>query len=123
MASISNIFIDQGATFTTTLTINDANGSALDLTGYTAIAQIRKSPSSSTSVSFTATFVSPRTTGQITISLTDTQTTALEAGRYNNTNTIKYNSWFSVTRKPTTSCQSHGARPQGGYWCIWCFTE
>ena len=83
MASISNIFIDQGATFTTTLTINDANGSALDLTGYTAIAQIRKSPSSSISDSFTATFVSPRTTGQITISLTDTQTTALEAGRYN----------------------------------------
>ena len=39
MASISNIFIDQGATFSTTLTVNDANGSALDLTNYTAIAQ------------------------------------------------------------------------------------
>jgi len=83
MASISNIFIDQGATFSTTLTINDSTGSALDLSNYTAIAQIRKSPSSSTSVSFTTTFVSPRTTGQITISLTDTQTSALEAGRYN----------------------------------------
>ena len=83
MASISNIFIDQGATFTTTLTINDSNGSALDLTGYTAIAQIRKSPSSSTSTSFTVAFVSPRTTGQLTISLTSTQTAALEAGRYN----------------------------------------
>ena len=64
------------------MTINDANGSALDLTGYTAIAQIRKSPSSSTSVSFTTAFAA-WTTGQITISLTDTQTTALEAGRYN----------------------------------------
>ena len=53
MASISNIFIDQGATFTTTLTINDSNGDALDLTGYTAIAQLRKSPSSSTSTDFT----------------------------------------------------------------------
>ena len=83
MASISNIFIDQGATFTTTLTINDSNGSALDLTNYTAIAQIRKSPSSSTSTSFTVAFASDRTTGQLTISLTDTQTTALEAGRYN----------------------------------------
>jgi len=83
MASISNIFIDQGADFTTTLTINDATGSALDLTGYSAIAQIRKSPSSSTSVSFTTAFVSPRSTGQITITLTDTQTTAIEAGRYN----------------------------------------
>lgn len=83
MASISNIFIDQGATFSTTLTINDSTGSALDLSGYTAIAQVRKSPSSSTSVGFTTAFASDRTTGQITISLTDTQTTALEAGRYN----------------------------------------
>ena len=84
MWSISNIFIDQGVTFTTTLTINDSNGAALDLTGYTAIAQLRKSPSSSTSTSFTVRFVSPRTSGQLTISLTDTQTTALEsAGRYN----------------------------------------
>ena len=28
MASISNIFIDQGATFTTTVTVTDANGDA-----------------------------------------------------------------------------------------------
>ena len=83
MASISNIFIDQGATFTTTLTINDSTGSALDLTNFTAIAQIRKSPSSSTSTAFTVACVSPRTTVQITISLTDSHTTALEAGRYN----------------------------------------
>ena len=83
MASISNIFIDQGATFTTTLTINDSTGSALDLTNYTAIAQIRKSPSSSTSVSFSVAFDADRTTGQLTISLTSTQTAALEAGRYN----------------------------------------
>ena len=76
--SISNIFIDQGATFSTTLTINDSTGSALNLTGYTAIAQIRKSPSSSTSVSFTTASAMDRSTGQITISLTDTQTTALE---------------------------------------------
>tara|TARA_B100002019_G_C21039732_1_gene483881 strand:+ start:33 stop:368 length:336 start_codon:yes stop_codon:yes gene_type:complete len=83
MASISNIFIDQGATFSTTLTINDSTGSALNLNGFTAIAQIRKSPSSSTATSFTTTFANDVTTGQLTISLTDTQTTALEAGRYN----------------------------------------
>lgn len=82
MASISNIFIDQGATFTTTLTINDSDGSALDLTSYTALAQIRKAYSSSTATDFTSTFNSDRTTGKITISLTDTQTTALSAGRY-----------------------------------------
>ena len=83
MASISNIFIDQGATFSKTITVKDTSGNALNLTGFTAIAQIRKSPSSSTSTSFTVAFASDRTTGQLTISLTDTQTTALEAGRYN----------------------------------------
>ena len=42
MATLSNIFIDQDATFTTTVTVNDSTGSALNLTGYTAVAQIRK---------------------------------------------------------------------------------
>jgi hypothetical protein len=82
MATISNLFIDQDADFTTTVTVNDSNGSALDLTGYTALAMIRKTYQSSTATTFTSAFVSPRTTGQITISLTDVQTAALESGRY-----------------------------------------
>ena len=82
MATISNIFIDQDADFTTTVTINDSAGTALDLTGYTALAMIRKTYQSTTATTFTSTFVSPRTSGQITISLTDTQTATLEAGRY-----------------------------------------
>ena len=82
MATISNLFIDQDADFTTTVTINDATGSALDLTNYTALAMIRKTYQSSTATTVTSAFVSPRTTGQITISLTDTQTAALEQGRY-----------------------------------------
>ena len=82
MATISNLFLDQDADFTTTVTINDSAGSALDLKGYTALAMIRKTYQSTTATTFTSTFVSPRTSGQITISLTDTQTAALEAGRY-----------------------------------------
>lgn len=82
MATISNLFIDQDADFTTTVTINDSAGTALDLTGYTALAMIRKTYQSTTATTFTSTFVSPRTSGQITISLTDTQTATLEAGRY-----------------------------------------
>ena len=34
MASISNIFIDQGADFTTTVTVTDSNGDAVSLVGY-----------------------------------------------------------------------------------------
>ena len=82
MATISNIFINQHADFSTTVTISDSNGSALDLTSYTALAQIRKTYESTTATAFTATFDSDRTTGKITISLTDTQTGALESGLY-----------------------------------------
>ena len=81
MARISNIFIDQGADFTTTVTVTDSNGDAVSLVGYSAAAQIRKSYSSSTSTAFT-TSISNASGGEITITLSDTQTTALEAGRY-----------------------------------------
>jgi hypothetical protein len=81
MSSISNIFIDQGATFTTTVTVSDAAGSAISLVGYSVAAQIRKSHLSSTSTAFTAS-ISNASSGEITISLTDSQTTSLESGRY-----------------------------------------
>ena len=81
MASISNIFIDQGATFTTTVTVTDSNGDAVNLSGYSVAAQIRKTFLSSTATAVTAT-ISNASSGEITISLTPTQTTALEAGRF-----------------------------------------
>ena len=81
MASISNIFIDQGATFTTTVTVTDANGDAVSLSGYSVAAQIRKTFLSSSATAFTAT-ISNASSGEITISLSPTQTTALEAGRF-----------------------------------------
>ena len=83
MATISNIYIDAGADYTTTVTVSDSSGSALDLTGYTAAAQIRKTyESSSATVSFTVAFASDRTTGQIDISLTGAQTAVIDSGRY-----------------------------------------
>ena len=77
MASISNIFIDQGATFTTTVTVTDANGDAVNLSGYSVAAQIRKTFLSSTATAFT-TSISNASSGEITISLSPTQTAALE---------------------------------------------
>ena len=81
MASISNIFIDQGATFTTTVTVTDANGDAVSLSGYSVAAQIRKTFLSSSATAFTAT-ISNASAGEITISLSPTQTATLEAGRF-----------------------------------------
>jgi hypothetical protein len=82
VASISNLFIDASSNFSTTVTVTDTAGVALDLTGYTALAQIRKSYSSSLIETITSSFAVDRTTGNITLSLTDTQTKTLEVGRY-----------------------------------------
>jgi hypothetical protein len=82
MATISNLFINQDTDFSTTVTVNDSSGSALNLTSYTALAMIRKTYQSTTATTFTSTFAADRTTGQITISLTDAQTALLEDGRY-----------------------------------------
>lgn len=82
MAVISNIFIDAGADFTTTVTVTDSTGSALNLTGYTHAAQIRKSyDSTSATVAFT-TATTDASNGKFTLSLTNTQTAAIPHGRY-----------------------------------------
>ncbi len=83
MAAIANLLVDQGASFTSTITVFNDDDSLFDLTGYTGASQIRKSySSSSASATFTVSFETDRTTGKITISLTPTQTAALEEGRY-----------------------------------------
>ena len=82
MAMISNLTIDQGASFKAEIDVKDADGDALDLTGFQGAGQMRKTYSSSTFTEFTVEFKNPRTTGTLSISLTATQTNALKAGRY-----------------------------------------
>lgn len=81
MATVNNLVIDQGTTFTLTITVADSNGNALDLTGYTLRAQLRKSYGSTTYTNFTTSSATPAD-GELTISLTATQTSGLRAGRY-----------------------------------------
>ena len=82
MAVISNIFIDAGADFSTTVTVTDSSGSALNLTGYTHAAQIRKSyDSASATVAFT-TATTDASGGKFTLTLTNIQTAAIPHGRY-----------------------------------------
>ena len=81
MAIIANLYIDQGTDFTITVDVTDAAGDVLDLTSYSALAQVRKTySSSSAAVAFTTSI--SEALGQVTLSLNDTQTKALEAGRY-----------------------------------------
>ena len=81
MAIIANLYIDQGTDFSITVDCTDVSGEVLNLTGYTAVAQIRKTYSSST-VSATFSTSINASAGQVTLSLTDTQTSGLESGRY-----------------------------------------
>ena len=81
MAILANLFIDQGTDYTITIDTTDSAGEILDLTGYTAASQIRKTYSSSNATQTFATSINA-SAGQVTLSLTDTQTNAMEAGRY-----------------------------------------
>ena len=82
MATLTNIFIDQGTTFSTSVTIADADGNAFNLTEYSAQAQIRKTYESITATDFSTTIAVDPTTGLVTLELTAVQTAALEPGRY-----------------------------------------
>jgi hypothetical protein len=80
MAAIANLTIDQGATFSSDVTVKDANGNAFDLTGYTATAKMAKGYSSTrTRTTITCTINADPTTGIVTLSLTATETAALDA--------------------------------------------
>lgn len=81
MAVYSNLTVDQGSDVTFTIDVTDTNGDVLNLTGYSAAGQIRKSFSSSTAVDFTAT-ITNATSGELTLQLSNTQTNAMKAGRY-----------------------------------------
>jgi hypothetical protein len=81
MAAVSNLYIDQGADFSTTISLTDSNGQVLSLTGYTALGQIRKTYSSSTVAATFGTSLSAAT-GQITLTLTDTVMGGMSSGRY-----------------------------------------
>lgn len=81
MAQIQNIYIDQGTTFSLSIGVNDQFGDPKDLTDYTAAAQMRKSYYTSTSIDFTAEVSLPED-GEVTISLTAEETSAIKAGRY-----------------------------------------
>ncbi|AOV60223.1 hypothetical protein S820908_075 [Synechococcus phage S-CAM9] len=78
---VVNVIIDQGADFQQTFDLAAANNQPLDLTGCTASAQLRKHAGSKNRYDFTVDFTD-RENGQVKISLTDTITKRIKAGRY-----------------------------------------
>ena len=67
--------------FEATFTIRNENQSALNLTGYTGSAQLRKHPEASKSTEFVISFPN-RVNGQIKVAMASTMTAVIEGGRY-----------------------------------------
>ena len=81
MATISNLYVDAGSTYSNVVTITASNGQALDLSGYSVASQMRKSYQSSTVFDFTAS-IYDAPNGKIRLQLTDTQSQAIPPGRW-----------------------------------------
>lgn len=84
MAKYEDIIIDQGTDVAIQLNLVNIGGSPKNLTGYSAAAQLREtfSTSDSNAVTFSSIVSDPATAGIVTLSLTNAQTAAMEAGRY-----------------------------------------
>ena len=75
--------IEQGATFSRQITWKDTTGAAVNLTGYTIAAKVRRKTSDSQPVIALTCTVTNAANGQFTISLTATQTAGLPVNNGN----------------------------------------
>jgi hypothetical protein len=76
----ANFILDKGTDFEEELNLTEDDGSPLNLVGYIGSAKIRKYPTSPKYKPFTITFID-REQGRLKISLSNTQTSGLQAGR------------------------------------------
>ena len=81
MAAYVEITIEQGANLSSTVNVNDTQGDAVNLSTYSASAQLRKSYYSSTANTLSA-IITGNANGQITLSMTAANTANLTPGRY-----------------------------------------
>ncbi len=81
MAAYVEITIEQGANLSTTVTVSDTQGDSVNLSTYSAAAQLRKSYYSSSANTLSAT-ITGNSNGQITLSMTAANTANLTPGRY-----------------------------------------
>ena len=75
------MLIEQGATFSTVVNVVDSAGAAVNLTGYSASSQMRKSYYATSNTTITST-VTGTANGEITLGMTAANTANLTPGRY-----------------------------------------
>jgi hypothetical protein len=76
-AGVTDLYIEQGATFTRTLTLESAPGVPIDLTGYTVRGKIKTGATSTSTVATFDCLVDAPLTGVIVVSLTSTITAGI----------------------------------------------
>jgi len=79
VATKSNLTIDQGANFTTSINVTDVNDVSANLTNYTGAAQMRKHYTSNTATNFT---VVVSANGLVTMSMNAAVSNTITSGRY-----------------------------------------
>ena len=78
----AELTIDQGTTFETSINLTNDDGSAINLTNYTFLSQIRKSYYSTNPTANITVSITSAATGNVTLSITAANTANIRAGRY-----------------------------------------
>jgi hypothetical protein len=82
-AGYTELFLEQGASFNTSIVLDDVAGESFNLLSYTASSQMRKSYySSNAAATFSVTTGNDPTLGVITMSLNSANTANIYPGRY-----------------------------------------
>jgi hypothetical protein len=81
-AGYQELFVEQGANYSTSITLDDSNGEAFDLTDYQAKCQMKKSYYSTNATAEFATTISGPTDGIITLTMDSNVSANIAAGRY-----------------------------------------
>ena len=81
MATVTNLYVDQGSSYRNFITVSNSDGTPLDLAGYTVASQMRKSYASSVAYNFTASISNPAA-GRVKIELSSAQSRDIPAGKY-----------------------------------------
>ena len=80
-AAYTNLYIEQGTTYSTTITLDDVYNNTYNLAGYTANSAIKKSYYSSNATAVFTTVINANT-GTITLSMSAPVTSNISPGRY-----------------------------------------
>jgi len=81
LAAYSELTIEQGATFTSTVNVQDIFGNPIDLSNYTTASMMRKSYYSSSSIIITS-VITGNSNGEITLTISSNTTANINPGRY-----------------------------------------